>query len=278
MKTKLASWQEEWGYHLLLLVVVFLMLWPIVFMLSTSLKDLNQVFESTLNPLPFPPTFDNYTNVLENFPLLTYIWNTFFIAIVVTMSKALTSVLAAFGFVYYDFKYKETIFNGMLLTFFIPITVLIMPNYLLMAKLGLLDTPYGVMLPSLVDGMGVFLMRQTMRGIPKPLLEAAILDGATPWQILRKVVLPLIKPSVLAISILFFINSWNEYFWPLLILQDKHNLTLPLALQMFISAEGGSEWGVAMAVATLTSLPPLVLYGFCQKFIINTFRQAGVKG
>ena len=278
MKTNLASWRDEWGYHLLLLIAVFLMLWPIVFMLSTSLKDLNQVFESTLNPLPFPPTFDNYTNVLENFPLLTYIWNTFYIAIIVTLSKALTSVLAAFGFVYYDFKYKETIFNGMLLTFFIPITVLIMPNYLLMAKLGLLDTPYGVMLPSLVDGMGVFLMRQTMRGIPKPLLEAAILDGATPWQILRKVVLPLIKPSVLAISILFFINSWNEYFLPLLILQDKSNLTLPLALQMFISAEGGSEWGVAMAVATLTSLPPLVLYGFCQKFIINTFMQAGVKG
>ena len=278
MKTNLASWRDKWGYHLLLLIAVFLMLWPIVFMLSTSLKDLNQVFESTLNPLPFPPTFDNYTNVLENFPLLTYIWNTFYIAIIVTLSKALTSVLAAFGFVYYDFKYKETIFNGMLLTFFIPITVLIMPNYLLMAKLGLLDTPYGVMLPSLVDGMGVFLMRQTMRGIPKPLLEAAILDGATPWQILRKVVLPLIKPSVLAISILFFINSWNEYFWPLLILQDKSNLTLPLALQMFISAEGGSEWGVAMAVATLTSLPPLVLYGFCQKFIINTFMQAGVKG
>ena len=278
MKTNLASWRDEWGYHLLLLIAVFLMLWPIVFMLSTSLKDLNQVFESTLNPLPFPPTFDNYTNVLENFPLLTYIWNTFYIAIIVTLSKALTSVLAAFGFVYYDFKYKETIFNGMLLTFFIPITVLIMPNYLLMAKLGLLDTPYGVMLPSLVDGMGVFLMRQTMRGIPKPLLEAAILDGATPWQILRKVVLPLIKPSVLAISILFFINSWNEYFWPLLILQDKSNLTLPLALQMLISAEGGSEWGVAMAVATLTSLPPLVLYGFCQKFIINTFMQAGVKG
>lgn len=275
MKTKL---REEWPWHLLLFVAVFLMLWPIIFMISTSLKDLNQVFESTLNPLPFPPTFDNYINVLENFPLFTYIWNTFYIAIVVTISKAVTSVLAAFGFVYYDFKYKETIFNGMLLTFFIPITVLIMPNYLLMAKLGLLDTPYGVMLPSLVDGMGVFLMRQTMRGIPKPLLEAAILDGATPWQILRKVVLPLIKPSVLAISILFFINSWNEYFWPLLILQDKSNLTLPLALQMFISAEGGSEWGVAMAVATLTSLPPLVLYGFCQKFIINTFMQAGVKG
>ena len=152
MKTKL---QNEWYWHAFLLIAVFLMLWPIVFMLSTSLKDLNQVFESTLNPLPFPPTFDNYTTVLHNFPLLTYIWNTFYIAIVVTASKAATSVLAAFAFVYYNFKYKETVFNGMLLTFFIPITVLIMPNYLMMSKLGLLDTPYGVMLPGLVDGMGI---------------------------------------------------------------------------------------------------------------------------
>ena len=120
MKTKL---QNEWYWHAFLLIAVFLMLWPIVFMLSTSLKDLNQVFESTLNPLPFPPTFDNYTTVLHNFPLLTYIWNTFYIAIVVTVSKAATSVLAAFAFVYYNFKYKETVFNGLLLTFFIPITV-----------------------------------------------------------------------------------------------------------------------------------------------------------
>lgn len=270
--------RQELIWHVFLVVAIFLTLWPIVFMISTSLKDLNQVFESTLNPLPWPVTFDNYTTVLGNFPLFTYIWNTFFIAAMVTVSKTVTSVMAAFAFVYYDFKYKESIFNGMLLTFFIPITVLIMPNYLMMAKLGLLNTPWGVMLPCLVDGMGVFLMRQTMRSVPKALLEAAVLDGAKPRQVLTKVILPLIKPALLANSILFFINSWNEYFWPLLILQDKDTYTLPLALQMFISAEGGSEWGIAMAVATLTSLPPLILYGFCQKFIINTFMNSGVKG
>lgn len=270
--------RQELIWHVFLVVAIFLTLWPIVFMISTSLKDLNQVFESTLNPLPWPVTFDNYTTVLGNFPLFTYIWNTFFIAAMVTISKTVTSVMAAFAFVYYDFKYKESIFNGMLLTFFIPITVLIMPNYLMMAKLGLLNTPWGVMLPCLVDGMGVFLMRQTMRSVPKALLEAAVLDGAKPRQVLTKVILPLIKPALLANSILFFINSWNEYFWPLLILQDKDAYTLPLALQMFISAEGGSEWGIAMAVATLTSLPPLILYGFCQKFIINTFMNSGVKG
>ena len=270
--------RKELVWHLFLVVAIFLTLWPIVFMISTSFKDLNQVFESTLNPLPWPITFDNYITVLGDFPLFTYIWNTFLIAAIVTVSKTLTSILSAFAFVYYDFKYKESIFNGMLLTFFIPITVLVMPNYLMMAKLGLLNTPWGVALPCLVDGMGVFLMRQTMRCVPKALLEAAILDGAKPRQVLTKVILPLIKPALFANSILFFINSWNEYFWPLLILQDKDSYTLPLALQMFISAEGGSEWGIAMAVATLTSLPPLILYGFCQKFIINTFMSSGVKG
>ena len=270
--------RNELIWHGFLLVAIFLTLWPIVFMISTSFKDLSQVFESTLNPLPWPITFDNYTTVLGNFPLFTYIWNTFLIAAIVTVSKTLTSILSAFAFVYYDFKYKESLFNGMLLTFFIPITVLVMPNYLMMSKLGLLNTPWGVALPCLVDGMGVFLMRQTMRCVPKALLEAAILDGAKPRQVLTKVILPLIKPALLANSILFFINSWNEYFWPLLILQDKDTYTLPLALQMFISAEGGSEWGIAMAVATLTSLPPLILYGFCQKFIINTFMNSGVKG
>ena len=129
-------------------------------------QSMDQIFQATLNPLPLPPTLNNYLTVLGNFPLFTYIYNTFFIAAFVTVFKVLTSVLAAFAFIYYDFKYKETVFNSMLLTFFIPITVLIMPNYLLMSRLDLLNTPWGVMLPQFVDGMGVFLMRQTMRAYP----------------------------------------------------------------------------------------------------------------
>lgn len=264
--------------HVVLLLAVRIALWPVVFMISASLKELNQVFEAPLNPLPFPPTLDNYTNVLSRFPVGRFVWNTFFIAAVVTIFKTATSLLAGFAFVYYRFKGKEFLFNCMLMTFFIPVTVLIMPNYLLMSHLGLLNTPYGVMLTELADGMGIFLMRQSMRSIPRALLESAVLEGATPVQILKQIVFPLVRPSAIAVSIMFFINSWNEYFWPLLILKDKEQYTLSLALQMFISAEGGSEWGVAMAVAVLTSLPPLILYMFCQKFIISTFMQAGVKG
>ena len=250
MKTKT---HQDLCWHLPLLVAVFIQLWPIVFMVSTSLKDMDQIFQATLNPLPLPPTLNNYLTVLGNFPLFTYIYNTFFIAAFVTVFKVLTSVLAAFAFIYYDFKYKETVFNSMLLTFFIPITVLIMPNYLLMSRLDLLNTPWGVMLPQFVDGLGVFLMRQAMRGVHKPLLAAADLDNDGRLR-------------------------WNDYYWPLRVLQDKDSYTQPQALQMFISSEVGSEWCIAMAVATLTSLPPLALYLVCQKFILNTFMQSGVKG
>lgn len=270
--------KKEIPCHILLIVAVIISLWPVVFMLSASFKELNQVFQSPLNPLPFPPTWENYQNVLSRFPIMQFIGNTFFIAFFVTLFKIVTSLLAGFAFVYYRFKGREMLFNCMLMTFFIPVTVLIMPNYLLMSHLGLLNTPYGVMLTELADGMGIFLMRQAMRSIPKALLESAVLEGAGPLCILRMIVFPLVRPSVIAVGIMFFINSWNEYFWPLLILKDKSQYTLSLALQMFISAEGGSEWGIAMAVAVLTSLPPLVLYMVCQKFILNTFMQAGVKG
>jgi len=274
MKIKL----RNWPWHFLLWLAVLIQLWPLLFMISTSFKTMDQIFQSTLNPFPSIPVLDNYRHVLETLPLGHYVLNTLVIASGITLAKIVTSVLAGFAFVYYQFPHKEKIFNALLLTFFIPITVLIMPNYLLVSKLHLLNTPWGVMLPELADGMGIFLMRQTMRSIPATLFEAARLESAGAWTVLTKIVVPLIKPSLFALGIVFFINSWNEYFWPLLVLHDKSTFTLPLALQMFISAEGGSEWGVAMAIALLTSLPPLLLYLACQRFIINTFMQSGVKG
>ena len=265
-------------WHMLLLGTVVLSLWPIAFMISTSFKTLDQVFAATLQLWPAAPTLKNYIDVLSRFPIDEYSLNSLLIALLVTGGKLTTSLLGAFAFVYYDFKYKEYIFNAMLFTFFIPLSVLILPNYLLVAKLDLLNSPLGVALPCLVDGMGIFLFRQTMRGIPLSLFEVARLEGLSSWQVVWSIVIPLIRPAFLSIGIIMFINSWNEYVWPLLILQDKASYTLPLALQMFMSAEGGSDWGIAMAVATLTSLPPLLLYLTCQKYILRTFLQSGLKG
>ncbi len=133
------------------------------------------------------------------------------------------------------------------------------------------------MLPQLADAMGIFLMRQSMRTIPKSLLEVAQLDKVGHIKSLSRVVVPLCKPSIFAMCIMFFINSWNEYFWPMLILTRKESYTITLSMQMFLSGEGGSAWGSTMALAALATFVPLVLYLFSQRFIINTYMNSGIK-
>ena len=146
-------------------------------------------------------------------------------------------------------------------------------------KIGTFKSAFGVILPQLADAMGIFLMVQNMRGIPNSLLEVAKIDKISEIKTLIYLIIPMIKNSIVAMGILFFINSWNEYFWPLIILSSKeNNYTLSLALQMFISSEGGNNWGVTMAVAGATIIFPIILYVLCQRMIITSFVKSGIKG
>ena len=178
----------------------------------------------------------------------------------------------------YDTNYLDFVFVNDMGTLFIPFTVTMIPNYLLISKIGLRDRIWGVALPQLADVLGIFLLRQAMRGIPLALIEAARMENIRHMKIMRDIVIPLVRPSIISTGIIFFINSWNEYVWPVLILKSKENYTLSLALQMYISAEGGTEFTIAMAVSVLTMLIPLVLYIIFQRYIINTFAASGVKG
>ena len=166
----------------------------------------------------------------------------------------------------------------MLSTMFIPFTVTMIPNYLMISKIGLRDCIWGVALPQFADVLGIFLLRQSMRGIPKALIEASRMEGIGNLKIMKDIVIPLVRPSILTTGIIFFINSWNEYVWPVLILKTKENYTLSLALQMYISAEGGTEFTIAMAVSVITMIIPLTLYIIFQRYIINTFAASGIKG
>jgi sn-glycerol 3-phosphate transport system permease protein len=152
------------------------------------------------------------------------------------------------------------------------------PNYLTISRLGFSDKLWGVILPQLSDATGIFLIRQFMRTIPRPLIEAAQLEKVHHLKIMRDIVIPLIRPAIISTGIMFFINSWNEYVWPVLVLKSKDNYTLSLALQMFISSEGGTDFTIAMAVSVITMLIPLTLYLIFQKYIINTFVASGIKG
>ena len=270
--------KTQWYWHVLLILCVIILLFPIVFACSNSFKALSDAYQNVFEVIPSKPTLENYRKVFENLPFVKITVNTFLIAVVVTVCKTLTSILAAYAFVYLPVKGKDSLYFAMLSTMFIPFTVTMIPNYLMISKMGLSDSLLGVMLPQFADVLGIFMLRQAMRGIPKSLIEVMQLEKAGNIRIMSDVVVPLIRPSVMSIGIIFFINSWNEYVWPVLILKIKDHYTLSLALQMYVSAEGGTDFTVAMAVSVLTMAVPLLLYFIFQRFIINTFAMSGIKG
>ena len=268
---------SEWKWHLLFAILVLMLVYPLVFALSTSFKPMSEAFSSA-SLIPKSPTFSAYERVFTTIRFGVILSNTFIIASLVTLFKLVTALFAAYAFVFFRFRGKTLLYFLLISTIFIPFTVTMIPNYITLTKIGLIDSIYGVALPQLADATGIFLLRQYMKGVPSSLMEVAALENASHLSRLRTIVVPIIRPAILSIGIIFFINSWNEYVWPAIIIKSEANYTLSLALQMFVSSEGGTDVPVTMAVATLTMLLPLGLYAVCQKFIIGTFAQSGIKG
>lgn len=276
-KTKKMA-KGEWRYQAILILTLIIMMYPIVYMIGTSFKTLQDIFSSGLNVFTSNPTMANYIQVFKSNDILILLKNSLIIALIVTVSKIVTSVLASYCLCFMDLKHPEVIFGLFTISMFIPLSVIMIPNYLTLSRMGLNNTLIGVALPQLADAMGIYRIRQSMRSIPKPLIEVARLDNVGHLTILRRIVLPLVNPAVIAMIIFFFINSWNEYVWPMLILKRQENYTITLALQTFMDSESGSAWGSSMALATIATLVPMVLYIFAQRKIIGTFMQSGVKG
>ena len=268
---------SEWKWHLLFAILVLMLVYPLVFALSTSFKPMSEAFSSA-SLIPKSPTFSAYERVFTTIRFGVILSNTFIIASLVTLFKLVTALFAAYAFVFFRFRGKTLLYFLLISTIFIPFTVTMIPNYITLSKIGLIDSIYGVALPQLADATGIFLLRQYMKGVPSSLMEVAALENASHLSRLRTIVVPIIRPAILSIGIIFFINSWNEYVWPAIIIKSEANYTLSLALQMFVSSEGGTDVPVTMAVATLTMLLPLGFYAVCQKFIIGTFAQSGIKG
>lgn len=274
MKIKIES---EFKWHILLMVFVILSLFPIVFAVSSSFKNLSEAYNNVFGIIPNNPTLSNYLEVFKRLPFTKITGNTFFIATVVTLFKVITALMAAYAFVYFDFKYKNILYFILISTIFIPFTVTMIPNFLTISKMGFNDSLWGGILPQLSDATGIFLLRQPMKTIPKSLIEVAEIEKVSHFRRIKDIIIPIVRPAIISTGIMFFINSWNEYVWPLLILKSKEKYTLSLALQSFISSEGGTDFTIAMAVSVITMIIPLILYIIFQKYIINTFTSSGIK-
>ncbi len=280
MKTNLRRFRhgvKQGFWHLVLILVVCIFLYPLFYMFFSSFKELKDIFTCGIQLLPKKWITTNYNNVLTKLDVPRLLLNSLFVAGLTMTVKMITSILAAYGLVFIPNKHTGRIFYFFVITMFVPFSVIMLPNYLTLSKLNLINTLIGVVLPQLADATAIFRIRQAMRCVPKSLIEAARLDKVPHMTCMTKIVLPLVRPSVVSMAIFLFVNSWNEYFWPLLILRSNELQTITLATKYYSGTEGSTGWGNVMALAAISIALPLVLYLFAQRTIISTFMSSGIK-
>lgn len=262
------------GTHLLLVLLVVISIFPIYWMVLTSLRAANDLFSVT--PLPLPPTLVHYQNVWSAIPLARMLSNTLLMATLVTGAQLLTSILAAYAFARWAFWGSRIIFTLFVATWLVPFQVTMIPNYILLARLGWLNSMAALVVPQLTTAFAVILLRQHMKAFPTELLDAAEMDGANSWRVLWQLMIPNLRAPLAALAILLFISAWNEYFWPILVIRKIENSVIQVGLQMFLTEEG-ELWGALMAAASLASLPILAIYVVLQRQVIEAFVRSGLK-
>ena len=265
-----------WFYVIACLIAVIVLI-PFLWMLSTSLKSKGALMQLPVEWIPKEPTLDSYTKVFSRFPFLRAIFNSFFITISYTVITILSSSMAAFAFTKIKFPYADVIFKLYLASMMIPTQVTIIPLFVVMNNLGLINTYPSVILPSLFRAFAVFMLVQQMRGIPNDYMEAAELDGASLFRIYRTVILPLSKSSIATLTVTTFMESWNDYLWPLLMLNDKNKMTLTLALNS-LNGQYGMEYNLLMAGSLISMIPIIIVYICAQKYFKEGLMAGGVKG
>jgi len=266
--------------HAAMILICAVMIFPFFWMISTSLKIPTEVFTRDIRLIPRAPTLQNYPDAFDYFPVGRWMWNSFGIAVLTTIGKLAISIPAAFAFARLAFKGRSILFGMVLATMIVPGIVTVIPNYIFVSDRGWMNTWQGVVIPSLpATAFFVFLLRQNILMLPQDLIDAARIDGASTFRVMCGIVVPNIKPSIAVVTILAFLQAWNQYLWPLLVLSDFNSRTLATGMQFFTNnTESGQMWGPMMATAFIAILPPLIIYALFQKQIINTFVTSGLKG
>ncbi|WP_244622673.1 carbohydrate ABC transporter permease [Microvirga brassicacearum] len=255
-------------------VLAIFCLFPVYWMIVTSLRPANEVFDTSL--WPTAASLDNYVYALNAIPIIEMLGNTLLVSAVVTVVQLFTGLLAAYAFARWRFPFDKLTYTLIALTWLVPFQVVMIPNYLLVADLGLLDSLAALILPHFAAALAILMLAQAMRSFPREVLEAARMDGAKSWRILWEVIAPNLRGTIASLTILIFISTWNEYFWPLLLSRTPENSVIQIGIQMFMTSEG-TQWGPLMAASTMASLPILLLYVGLQRQVIQSFMKSGIR-
>ena len=254
-----------------------LMFLPFIWMVSTSLKDLSDVFVYPPKLIGKVIKWSNYMEVLQRFKFLPMFRNTVLVTIGVLVTELITSTMAGYAFACLKFKGKNTLFMLYLISMMIPFHVMLVPTFELLKNMRMLNSLWSLIWPVLTLPFGVFLMRQFFGGLPVQLAESAKIDGCTPWGIFTRIYLPLSKPSVATLSIFIFIATWNDFLKPLIYLSDSKRNTLTLGIYL-MQGTYSTNWPVLMATCTLSLLPALILFLCMQDLFVEGIAMSGIKG
>jgi multiple sugar transport system permease protein len=262
----------------LLVALGLLMIAPIFWVFVTTILPADQRFALPPKWIPTEFDFSAFGKVFDLIPFWKMLLNSLVITGVITIGAVTTSVLAAYAFARMEFRGREPLFILFLAGLMIPQQITIIPVFIAMRELGLVDTRASVFLPFLVNALGIFLLRQYMLTIPRELDDAARVDGAGRLTILWRIILPLARPAIVALSIFLFQVYWNDFFWPNVFLSSPDKLTLPLGLVSLQGAQGESEAVVVFAAITLIVAPLLLIFLFFQRALVDSIASSGVKG
>jgi multiple sugar transport system permease protein/sn-glycerol 3-phosphate transport system permease protein len=266
--------------HAVIILICAITIFPFFWMLTTSIKLPTEVFTKDIRLFPHEPTLRNFPDAFNYFPVARWMWNSFGIATLTTIGKIAISIPAAFAFSRLQFRGRSLLFALVLATMIVPGIVTVIPNYIFVSDRGWMNSWQAVIIPSLPGtAFYVFLLRQNILTLPQDLIDAARIDGASTFRVMSGIVLPNIKPTIAVVTILSFLGAWNQYLWPLLVLNDFEAKTLATGMQFFTNnVDSAQMWGPMMATAIVAILPPLIIYAIFQKQIINTFVTSGLKG
>ncbi|MED4957597.1 carbohydrate ABC transporter permease [Paenibacillus sp. FSL R5-0527] len=259
-----------------LAIAACIMLLPYAWMVLSSLKSNMEIVSGSGGLFPRQPSLEGYRTVFRDAPFVTWLFNSLATSVIITVMTLFTSSLAGYIFAKHRFKGKRLLFILILATMMIPFQVIMIPTYLITAELGLINHLMAIVLPNLVSSYGVFLAKQFIEEIPQELLEAARMDGAGEFRLMLRIVSPLILPMLSALGIFTFMNSWNNYLWPLIVLNDESKMTVPLAL-VYFNGTHMVNYNVVMSAAVLITLPVIIVFLIFQKQFIKGLTMTGMK-
>ena len=259
---------------LVALILAAMTIFPLLWMFSTALKTSADVFRMDL--VPPHPTFDNFIHVFTEVDFARYLLNSLFVSVTVTVIALLFHSMAGYALARLRFPGREAIFLAMFSTFLVSLPVIIVPLFILVRAFGFLNSYVGLIVPAIFNAFGIFLLRQYYLSIPRELEEAAVVDGAGYLRIYWSLILPLSRPILSSLAILFFLANWNSFLWPLTITNDRDLWMVQVAIATF-RGQYTASWNYIMAASTVVATPTLILFLIFQRQIMESIKTSGLK-